>query len=317
MSDEAGSDPLRQLLARVGRRPEPPEETREAVYLTTLIAWHDTVRRRRRLRVGLLALAATATAAVFGLSWFRMQAVGPAPALAATVTLGPGEATSTSPARTFRVGDAIVTPAKSGIVLSTIAGHSLRLAGGTRARFTATDRLRLDAGRVYFESTTQEGFGIDSRFGAVSHVGTSYALELRATELIVRVREGLVAIATRAAHVRAPRGTQVAFDAQGHELGRSTISTWGPVWSWADVLAPPLRLDGRMLVDVLEDIARQSGRQLEFADAGVRETCRHVALKGPLLDLPIGDRLYAVLATTGFEAVESGDRILIRGEASD
>lgn len=313
MSDEAGSDPLTRLLARVGRRPEPPEETREAVYLTTVIAWRDSVRRRRRRRFGLLTLAAAAAAAVAGLS-FRVPSGGPTPVLVATVIRGPGAAT---PVTTIHMGDAIAAPRPDGLVLSTRAGHELRLAAGTRAHFTAPDRLRLEAGRVYFESATPGRFEIDSHYGAASHVGTRYAVELRATALIVRVRDGLVAVETQAAHVRVPRGTQVTFDARGREQSRGAISTWGPAWSWVDALAPPLRLDGRPLVDVLEEIARESGRQLEFADDRVREACRHIDLKGPLLELPIGDRLYAVLATTGFEAVESGDRILIRGQATD
>lgn len=317
MSDEAGNDPLTRLLARVGRRPEPPVESREEVYFTTLIAWHDTVRRRRRRRFALFALTAAAaamTAAVVGMSWFRLRPPGPAPALAATVIRAPG---ATIPAAVIHVGDAINAPQPEGLVLTSIAGHELRLAAGTRAHFSSTDRLHLETGRVYFESAARDSFGIESRFGTVSHIGTRYALELRAAELVVRVRDGLVSVETRSAHARVPRATQATFDAKGHERSRASIDTWGPAWNWIDALAPPLRLDGRPLADVLEEIARESGRQLEFADDSVREACRRIDLKGPLLDLPIGDRLYAVLATTGFEAIESGDRILIRGDTTN
>ncbi|MEZ5499115.1 MAG: FecR family protein [Steroidobacteraceae bacterium] len=304
--DDTDPDALRQLLERAGRRPEPPVEIRDAVYLSTLVAWQDSTRRRRNVRLTAWALAASVVgvAIVLALMW---RAPGG--------ELGAVVATSDGPAGiSLRIGETLDLSSQSGRVLELTSGQQLRLASGSRLRFVASDRARLEAGRVYFAS--QDGpdrpLRLDTPLGTVSDVGTRYSVELSPRDLRVRVRDGRVRVNTSAQITEADSGVELRFDATGQEVGRRPVARHGDDWRWVDALAPPMALDGRPLLDVLEQIAYESGRQLSFADTTLRGECERIELHGPVLDLSLGDRLFAVLVTTGFEAVENGDMILIR-----
>ncbi len=316
---EPDDEVLMRLLSRAGRRPEPPTETREAVYLAALLTWKSSLqerRRRRRVRY-LLAIAATFVVAALGVLWQRTSQPAQ-PLMFASVTSGAHGGVRDGHDGVVRVGDELEGDAP--LVLLTGDGHGLRLAGGAVARAVGPRRLLLARGSAYFESRNVVGAGapfeIETSIGVVTHVGTRFGVSLSQAGLHVLVRDGHVAVQTRTAKVRVPGGTQVTIEKSGTELDRKRVASFGPAWAWADELAPPLRLDGRPLVEVLEEIAYQSGRQLSFASDGVRNECQRILLNGPLLELSTGDRLFAVLVTTGFEAIESGERIIIQRKAT-
>ncbi len=301
-------EPVVRLLGAAGRRSEPPEEARTAVYLSTRVAWEDALRRRRRIRR--TWLAAAASVAIVGLGLW----------LGTAARLGVGEPAASLVAQsidagvTLRVGEQFETSAGRGLTLATPDGHALRLDRASRVHATAPQGLELDRGRLYVD--TAEGSShplvVATRGGRVTHVGTRFTVEATDDGFAVQVRDGRVRIETAATRLELTSGTRVMIDAGGRELTRRSIPRHGRDWDWVDALAPPLRLDGRSLLEVLEDIARQSGQQLEFAEEGLRRDCRSIELKGPLVDLPLSGRLFAVLVTTNLEAVESGERILIR-----
>jgi ferric-dicitrate binding protein FerR (iron transport regulator) len=203
------------------------------------------------------------------------------------------------------------------MAFETSAGYGLRLDRNSRVHTLDPTTVSLERGRIYFESRGVAApqappFTIATRYGTVRHAGTRYAVDVTTAVLRVKVRDGAVRVETPAGRAAVNGGEQAAFDAGGRQLARGPLSPHDSSWQWVEALAPPLALDGRPLIEVLEDIARASGRRLEFADDDVRLACRGITLKGPFIDLPMGDRLYAVLATTGLEAVENGERIVIR-----
>lgn len=313
-----GQEPLLRLLGTVGRRLEPPVETRDAVYLSTRLAWQRELQRGRRTRLGWLAAASVAALAV-ALVWTSVR--DPSAAGRALVAQARGGGLE------LRVGDAYGTGADQGIVLETATGDRLRLDRDSRVRGVDATTLGLERGRLYFESGAAAAaavedpsmarrdakrFAVVTVFGTVIHVGTRFAVEVQPDRLAVQVRDGRVRIETDARRIDVDSGVRVAVDAAGRELERRPAARHGATWAWVDSLAPPLALDGRALIDVLEDIAGESGRRLEFADDGVRLECRTIELKGPFIELPMGHRLFAVLATTGLEAIEDGERIVIR-----
>jgi ferric-dicitrate binding protein FerR (iron transport regulator) len=206
-------------------------------------------------------------------------------------------------------------------VLQTLAGERLRVAAGSDFKFIGTERIQLLSGQVYVESsdsdTGNQRLEIRTQFGSVTHLGTRYAVALSTDRMAIRVREGLVGVTTGALRTDAGAGVEVEIDRKGREINRQRISTYGSMWAWAESLAPPLQIDGRRLADVLREIAAETGRRLEFANEAVRRACAEIELKGPFLDLPAADRLFAVLVTTGLEATESGDRILIQEQMED
>jgi ferric-dicitrate binding protein FerR (iron transport regulator) len=299
---------LTRLLVKAGRRTEPPGETREAVYVSALVAWQQAVWQRRRQRQLYLAVAASIVAAV-ALLWY---AVGTRPPdlIAATHTSG----------QAVRVGEILRVNNQAGMVLNTSAGEQLRIASGSVTQFVASERIKLLSGRIYVQSTASAAGAarlvVDTDFGSVTHVGTRYMVDLTGEQLAVSVRNGVVAINAHNAHTQVSGGMQVVVDRAGRQSDRRVASN-GDLWAWSDKLAPALQIDGRRLSDVLQEIAFETGRRLEFADDGVRRVCGEIELKGPFLDMAAPDRLFAVLITTGLEAVENGDRILIQRQLED
>jgi hypothetical protein len=303
--DDADSDAVTQLLARAGPRSQPPERVRDAVYHTALLAWQDAQTERRRAQRRVYAIAASILAVAVTAVW-RLLPLGDNVVVAHRLS-GAGAPIS--------VGASVVAEGESGEVLRLQAGQMLRLAGGTQVKFVALNRLRLITGRLYFDSAKAVApatLPIEVPAGLVTNMGTRYSLELSQGNVVLRVRDGAVVATTRLGDVSVTRGEQVQLNADGVVQDRRRVSRQGAVWRWADELAPPLLLDGRALADVLEEIASETGRQLQFADAQVRSDCVRILLRGPVLDMSPGDRLFAVLVTTGFEAVENGDTILVR-----
>jgi ferric-dicitrate binding protein FerR (iron transport regulator) len=292
------------LLVKAGRRAMPPTETREAVYLSTLVAWQQTQQHRRSQRLRVFALAAGFAAAALAVIWYSTALRQPLQVAAWQV--GSGQA--------IRIGETLRVADVPGRVLQAPSGEKIRVATGSELVFRANGHLQLREGKLYVESASSgnaAGLVIDTGFGSVRHLGTRYAVSIGADQLTVSVRDGRVAVASRPGQLEVGAGLQVVVDREGREAGRQRIDSFGPVWAWTENLAPALAIDGRVLYDVLQEIAFETGRRLEFADDTVRVACGQIRLKGPFLDMPASDRLFAVLVTTGLEATESGDRIQI------
>lgn len=311
-------DAIGLMLRSAGRRRGPPQETVEAVYLSTLLAWQAAVRRRRLRQAW--ALAAALALAASGIGWWTLQLRPPGSAgpVAATVVRAAGSDLRLQAGAPVTVGRELGVPADGSLELRTTDRYILRVAGPARLRFVAARRLHLDRGRIYFsdgaaDAAPSGSFSIETDLARVLHVGTQFAVLAESGSLLVRVREGAVRIAAPGAHARIERGFEARLGADsGGRIEQHPIATSGPLWAWADRLLPALDVEGRSLADVLEQIARDSGRRLEYAGETVRSLCRGTLLHGPALDLPPEERLAAVLASTELEAVAEGARIVIR-----
>jgi ferric-dicitrate binding protein FerR (iron transport regulator) len=276
-------------------------------------------RRRRRLNLALAIAASIAFIALAAGWWFAANPFGARP-VAATVAGITGTSRWIDRGGVIEVGRELRVPADGGVALATVDGRSLRLAAGARAEFTATNVLRLEAGRAYFDSQTvadaehapaSRSFVIETSAGRVTHVGTQFAVGVENERVAVSVRSGAVEIATQSAKILVERGFAVAIGLDGHMLERNPIPTSGTLWDWADELAPELAIEGRTLAAVLRQIAEESGRRLEYASEDVRAACAATKLHGPPLDLGADGALAAVLATTPFDATIDEERVLI------
>jgi ferric-dicitrate binding protein FerR (iron transport regulator) len=310
MSQDHEDDPtaVAALLAKAGRRVQPPPETRDAVYVSALVAWRQVLQEKRQKRRWAFALAAGLAAVAVATLWFLTTSREPLQIAAWSVD-----------GQEMRVGAMVRASALPGQVLVTPAGDRLRAAVGAEMAILESNRLELRSGSLYFESaagTNAAGLVIETAYGAVRHVGTRYAVEIGADTLTVSVRDGLVAIDTLAQQIAIGAGVQVVVNRQGEETVRHRINRFGSLWAWTEGLAPALQIDGRLLDEVLREIAFETGRRLEFADEEVRIACGQIRLKGPFLDMAASDRLFAVLVTTGLEATESGERIQIRRQTA-
>jgi ferric-dicitrate binding protein FerR (iron transport regulator) len=299
------------LLARVGKRAQPPAPTRDAVYVAALVAWRQQQFVRRRRRWLNVALAASLLLVAVGIGWM-LRSMPTATTLIA----------AHSADRAFPVGSAFEVTDPGGLRIQSQTGEQLRLRAGTRVEFPSARQIRLVTGALYVESrdhsadATSTGLTVLVGQTLVRHIGTRYIVGSDGARIEVLVRDGRIELISGMHRSHADAGTRVALSRSGSEENRGPIAAHGGLWRWAEALSPPLAIEGRYLSQVLLEIAFETGRQLQFESEAVRIICEKTSLHGPILDLQPSGRLFAVLVATGLEAVESGDRILIRQQNS-
>jgi ferric-dicitrate binding protein FerR (iron transport regulator) len=332
---ELHDDPaLAGLVRAAGRRPEPDAAAAAAVRAVVAAEWRQVVaaeaaRRagQRRRRVG-GALALAASVAGVALLLWRDPAGTPAPvpvaAVAGTVAraTGPVQVAAADdrwlplPVGAGVAGDAAVATGPGGRVAITLpGGASLRLDEATRVVFAANG-LTLEQGAVYFDTGADPAavpdFAITTARGTVRHVGTQY--EVRAAPgdgaVAVSIREGRVAIATRADRLEVPAGERLTLLADG-ATARTPVGPADASWAWTQAVAPEFDIEARTLADFLAWVARETGARVEFASPADAAAAGTVRLRGSVRGLTPEQALRAVLATTRFDYRLEGARLAV------
>jgi ferric-dicitrate binding protein FerR (iron transport regulator) len=221
--------------------------------------------------------------------------------------------------RALRVGDELAAGATlatgSGQVsLRLASGGSLRIAPETHMTLASANAAELDAGALYFDSehaaARGEPFAIETQQGTGRDVGPQFVARIDTAALEVGVRDGRVSLTRGTSTTAAAAGEKLTVG-RGTEVLREPLSTFGSDWAWTERLAPPFDIDGRRLIEVLEWVAAQTGRKLEFASPALERLARDTVLSGSI-DLEPMQKLVAVLATTGdLDYAIEGGRLLI------
>ena len=192
--------------------------------------------------------------------------------------------------------------------------ESLRLDENSTLRIEAPDRFTLLRGRVYAdtgEHVYRNGaLRIDTQFGAVTDIGTQFAVSLQDDLLDVAVREGRVDVRRDKVLLVAMSGERLTLDEQGGSTVDWLAAT-DDYWDWTTRLAPAFEIEGKSLMDFLKWASRESGRILFFADSEVRMAAMRTDLHGSIEGFAPLEAIDSVLATTAFRYRIEPDRIVI------
>ena len=264
-------DPIAALIRTAGKRPAPEAAAMLRVRAAVEDEWRATVRRRRVTR---WSAAAAALAAVLACILLLRSQPASAPS---------GE---------------VVVAADAPRSLDW-NGNTLRLDTGTRVVLLAPRVARLERGTLYFSSEANTPpVTIVTPFGDVHDVGTLFETRLTDAEVQVRVREGRVELrgATAgagellvAAKERVTRGVDVAE------------------WTWVERAAPPIRLEGMRLEEVVHRVAREKGLTPEWHTA---PSTRGIVLHGDVA-FTLDEALDAATAAAGVSWRVSGRQLVI------
>lgn len=301
-------DPVLMLLRQAGRREPPTVATVERVRGAVHGAWLTQLRAQRRQRRRWLSAAAGVAAVVVGAATWMLQGADTVELARITRSQGPvriqrgGAFVGASAGMSVRRGDAIVTAAKAALVLRTPAGLTLRIGGDSDLRWRGDGMVELAAGRVYVDSgqAGRDSLALRTPTARVEHVGTQFALETAAGRLRVAVRDGLVRVTpARGGALQLGRG-EVLEAERGGALHRYRGSADDADWNWVDALAPDTALDGRVLHEVLAELARESGLRLHYDSDDLLVAARSLRLGGSPLRLAPRQALRAVLVATPY-----------------
>ncbi len=165
----------------------------------------------------------------------------------------------------------------------------------------SANAVRLDRGEMYVD--IPPGAHADASFVALTsagefrHLGTQFAIAVVDGATRLRVREGQVQWRAADGESTVPAGTEVLID-RDHRVTRSEVDSAGPHWSWTETIAPEIDIENRPLAEVLEWVARETGRKLVIADEGTRLQIDTIRTHGSVRGLPPMQALDAVMAST-------------------
>lgn len=324
-------DQIGQLLRLAGRRAMPDARDMRQARAAAHAEWKVVVRQRsRRLRWRSLVgggIAAAFCAAAFWI-WTLPHAPSPGPVDIASFQRLTGSVVVTSPGMSqrrihaahtpLRAGDRIEVPADSRAALVLTGDIAVRLDRDTAATLRAADRLVLHQGTVYIDSGRAHtgrtpagpGLRVDTPFGAVRHLGTTFEVRVGGDSVRVRVREGAVAFESDSGRWVGSAGEALTL-AEGRALVRQRIATSGAEWAWVASLAEPFQLEGATVHAFLEWASREEGFRWQIDDAALRARADRIVLHGSIDGLTPAEALEAVLPASGLTFRRDGDRVIV------
>ncbi len=281
---------VRHLLEEAGPRREVPPEDLAKIKAAFRAEWKEHVRRHEAPGLGrrlwrLAASIALATGLGLGLAWWASWRPSADPVARAesgtreTVSAGAKVETGEAPAA-FRLD----------------SGPSLRLDAGSRVRLVSASEIRLERGAVYLDSEGTGTVAVHTPFGTVTELGTQFEVRLLGAAVRVRVREGAVRLASH----RVDAGTELVLR-DGGSMTRSRIAAYGPEWSWVLKAAPPLRIEGLTLEEVLGRVARETGWKVRYENPGIAASAGEIVVHGNVEHLAPDQALEVVLPGAGLD----------------
>jgi ferric-dicitrate binding protein FerR (iron transport regulator) len=285
-------------------------------------AWRESARARQHRRwliIGVPAFAAAAALLLAIVVWRQTPAPETIVARVSAVT-GPLRVLRGAAASPMASGDAVRTRDVSATPTGVVA--AFRLDGGgevrqnesTSLRWTSARRLELEDGHIYVDSGDAAGaIEIGTPAGVVRDIGTRFDVRVRAGEVRVRVRDGLVRLESTAGTRDANAGQEL-LAARG-DIEMRSVPPFGDDWDWI-LRAATFRLDGATLSTFVAWVEAETGRRVEFSPPTLRSEMAPTVLHGSISGLAMADALDTVLTAAGLtHRVDSG-RIEIRRQPS-
>ncbi|MCZ6586292.1 MAG: FecR domain-containing protein [Gammaproteobacteria bacterium] len=313
-TDSDERDVLGELIQAAGRRPTPSAEYYAQTFAPAHTAWRRQVSSRRR-RQRVYAVAATLAVLAIGLSAvLRLMPEGSSPVIATAVVVVGDAAVFSPETGTWRPldepgiqigpGSRLRTAADGRTAFRLTRDVSVRLNTDSELVFLSASELELIAGTVYVDSGPHNSIGsieVVTSHGTIRDIGTQFEVQAVAGSLRVRVREGLVQLyQSGRLSEEGAAGEEFLIDSAG-EIQRDRFSSYDPGWGWAEALAGPPNVDGLPVLEFLNWVARETGREIHYEEPGVQLAAGTAVLHGSAKNLTPMDALDAMLATTDFK----------------
>jgi ferric-dicitrate binding protein FerR (iron transport regulator) len=320
---------LERILRSTGPRDVPPAPGLQEVRAAVEAEWRSIVQSRQsRTRRWAWPLVAGIAASAIGVLVLLNRPAAPRE-IVATVDRLDGvvehrgstadEWQAVTAGAALREHEQIRTADDARLALTLGSGLQLRIDRGSTLAFNDLGHAALDAGAVYVDSgppaaNRAPALEITTPHGSVSHLGTQYEARLDGDALVVSVREGRVSVVHGAARVEGAAGEQLVIG-DGRPVERLSLAGNATSWAWTGEIAPAYRVEGQTLHEFLEWAARETGREIRYADGAARDDASTLELHGSVEGLTPDQALTAVLATTSLPVtidptrIEVGDRL--------
>ena len=312
---------LMRLLRLAEPRPAAPAAVEAAVRARVREEWlRQTVSRRRRTPLIAAALATGLAAGLviwIGGLWPAASLDPAATVLRSTGTVRvdvDGDARGWLRLRSGDVkpGSRLATEASGRLALRLANGTGVRLDQSTALGIETADRLSLERGRIYVDTQGRGAGGsvrVRTARGTVSDVGTQFEVAHIDESVRVRIREGAIVVDAETGRIQGGSGEEMLIQPDG-SVARARIEPFDDHWAWVGEIAPSFDIDGRTPLEFLAWVARETGRELQFADRPSEQAARATVLHGSVQGFTPAEALAAVLATTNLREI-GDERVLL------
>jgi hypothetical protein len=324
MTGGADEDAAIRLLRIAGPRAAVSATRTARVRAAVQTGWQVGLQRRaRRRRVAFAILAAGAVVIAVG----RFQGDPPATLAGESVAVveqvdgvpqrvfDTGEETKTASLSrndTIRTGEWIETDARARVALRFSNGTSVRLDAGSRARVLLASVVELAAGAAYVDTGSESGrFEIRTAMATARDVGTQFEVRLLAKTVRLRVRTGVVELKDRTRSVSGRAGTEITLSAAGVVSRPFTVH--GSDWDWTARVSPPLNMEGMSVAAFLEQVAREHGWAVHYADPALAQEASGIILHSSVTDLSPHQMVDVAINASGLRhRLERGELMVLR-----
>lgn len=329
-SGREDDDSLGQLLREVGARDVPSVDAMNEVRQAVHAEWQAMVAQRQRrswfagagIAAGIAAVAVAVTLSMRFVSGSTepIAAVARVEGTLQISTDGGGEWRPLSVDSPLSPGAMLRTDGQTRAAVDLNHDASLRIDADSLVTLKAADRIALNGGAVYVDvdprkqmnpPTSSPSLVIETAYGSVRHLGTQYEVRALRDGIAVSIREGRVEISNASNRYEGAVGEQLLFGQNGMTT-RTTVSPQDALWNWATAIAPVFDIERQPLAQFLDWVARETGKQVEYASPEVRARAEQLILRGSVKDLAPEQALLAVLATTPFTQSASPSAIRIQ-----
>ena len=325
------SDGLSELLRLAGRRPVPDEQHQARARAAAQAEWKRLARRRRWSRaLWAPPIAAAVVTAVLAPAWFsshpaqnagHAQAVGMTDIEVATLQMVTGAITvthrnagatrPTGAGLRLRTGDRVETAADSRAMFVLTGGTIVKVDRNTRI---SLDRgVTLDRGALYVDAdpkANDRDVVVQTPLATVRHLGTQFEVRFDGSAVVVRVREGEVAMDAGGTKWPLSAGWVMGLKADLRPE-RDQIATYGPEWNWVAELPRPFTLEGSTLRAFLDWVSREKGWRWEYEDQSMRARFDSIVQRGRIDGLTAAEALDLVLEANSLSFRKTEGRLVI------
>ncbi len=314
------TDFLGRIIRAAGRREAAPSDIRDRVFAAASATLDARVQARRQRTIWRAVAALLVATVGIGFATLRNgpalpvalsdQFIGEAAIRASTDDSWTGLARD----RKLLTGSEVRTGRGARVGLILLQGASLRLDELTQVRLAGPTRVELLAGTVYVDARAT-GLAIDvvTPIAVTRDVGTQFEVRYRNQEQRVRVREGTVVVQLGAQEYRGSAGEQLLVSPAG-EVQWAAIATADSSWDWVQLVVRTPDIENRPLTELLEWVARETGRPVRYESPAVQALTEGTILHGSIRNLAPLPAARTVLATTDLdlEILDDGS-LLVKG----
>lgn len=322
--------PIETLLSSAELRPVPRSDRREEIFCELRQELRDSNYKRARGRfIGRFGIAAAILAAVFlTLDFGSKSDTGDLLASSALQRVvgenlninGAAVSQADGLEYIFRPGDTIETGSDTLISVLWHTSGSLRVGASSELDLVGEERVDLRRGNLYFDSkmhdlTSSSKIEVETPLGVIRNVGTQFVVQVANSDLIIGVREGEVKFRGGPHDFTIYQGQSAHIDSSyGIEI--LPLDGSSKFWGWPAEVAPKFHADGKILLDVIYWIGRETGRKIEFESNAARRLAASHELRG-MGDIEHTQAIPILTAATNLYFEVSDRVILVKQNGSE